>query len=296
MIKVIILSGGHIRRIHSSSSAQNIYNEINNDIMKNIEVRKIDIDENNNWSNLGLPTNIHRVFGHGDILIDTTHSDNTAINLAKRMGLKNIIEKEWHQGYIRYALRQMGINTPDFKIVNRTDRNDGGHFEKLKEYIHKKMNLPIMVKSAHKRLPTFVDYNHDDIIDYIKDIHIKDDSIIEEYVRGKKYTIIAIKDFRGERIYLSIIYEILAENKVKRLVEANYLSEKDKAQMRNIAREVCDTFGFNIMRIDFVLNNFGLKVVNVSLNPQYTNGSVLYEIFQRLGINWLEIVNSRTIN
>ena len=293
MIKVLIISGGHIKAHNSISSGDNIYKEISNSIYKKIEVKRVHIDKDNNWHYLALPTNPYKILPQYDIAIDTTYHDNTHYYLAERMGVYNLINREEHQGYIRRAINQLGIDTPKFKLLKRGDHNNELFFDNLKEKIHREMNLPICVKSVYKKLPTLTEYNHDEIINYIKDIHKRDDCMIEEMIRGKTYTIIAMRDFRGESVYMTSIYELIKIDKSNKLINANYLSEKDKERIREISKTISLSFDFNIMKIDFVINKNGIKVTDISTNPEYVQGSPLFEIFYRHGINWIELINNR---
>ncbi|MDI9355047.1 MAG: hypothetical protein QM532_02435 [Cyanobium sp. MAG06] len=234
---------------------------------------------------MAIPTNPYKILPHYDIVIDTTYHDNSHHYIANRMGIVNLINREQHQGFIRRAIAQLGVKIQDYKLIKRGEHCNDLYFANLKDKIHREMNLPIMVKSAYKKLPTLIEYKHDEIIDYIKDIHKRDDCIIEEFVRGKNYTVIAIKNIRGESVYLTSVYELIKSEYGRKILVANYLGEEYKSKIREITRNLCSAFDFNIMRIDFVINNNGMKVVNISTNQEYIEGSVLYEIFNLHGIS-----------
>ncbi len=294
-MSIIILYGGKIKASNSEKNARAIYMDYaDKNIHNKIRFCYVDIDGNIFESK--IKTDIHKIFSHSDILIDTTHDyigRDTHHKLARNLGLKILFANDLDTDNFRKTIFQVGVNHPEYNIVQKEDKNIRSTLYDMWRTMH----MPIILKASKKSIPNLLTYNYQEAFEHINTSHaIGDDIILDTHTRGKKYTIIAIKNYRGEELYMTPIVEtfdnIDNKNGYRKYISANFLSQTEKDIIQNEARKISDHILENLIKIDFVLDkNKNLKLVNASIKPDYHDGKITYSIFKDYGINISDILN-----
>lgn len=296
-MNITVLHGGGVRSFESNKSAINIISDIvsklSSDANKNKKhkVTKIQIDEKGNWYENGVLSSPHRVLPLTDVLVDTTHNNSEADykNLAFKLKVKNAFEDELHLDFVRKLADQLNIKTPSYKLVKNIQQD---HYKTIKEE-WRKLQTPILIKSAKRTVVTISSHNPQEIHENILNIHKRgEDCILDSCVQGNVYTIVAIKNFRGQKIYTSGILQLLKCGAKKECIRALGLTEKIKEEIRLDTQKVHKAINVPIAKYDFAYRNNKPVLLSVSTKPSFINDSILQSVFDSHSINFLEFLES----
>jgi D-alanine-D-alanine ligase-like ATP-grasp enzyme len=290
-MKIAIISGGKIRAHESEKSAQNIMNEF---VGTRDTVYNIHIDKNDNWYKKGVISNPHHTLPYVDSVIDLTKNkaNTTAYQaLMKDLNISPILNHEVDNSVVRRLASQLKITTPDFVVI----RNGEAINEKL-SIAWRKLHTPIIARSAHRNAPTLISHNAIHTHDHVRDIHKRgDDAILDGFVKGRVYHVIAIRNFRGQKVYTTTIVEKLGTVYGKEYVRSHSMDEKVKEELRDMVTKIHNALGSSLSQYDFVHTGKKLVLLGATNKPAYTDNSLLKHVFESHGITFREIAISRNV-
>lgn len=289
-MKIAIISGGKIRAHESEKSAQNIMMEFKN---STDTVFNIHVDKNDTWYERGILSSPHRTLPYVDAVIDLTKGRNTDghIELLKKLNIAPILSAEIESSSVRRLAQQLNIETPDFMVV-RNDQAINLHLG----IAWKKLHTPIVTRSAYRSTPTLISHHAVHAHDHIRDIHKRgDDALLEGFISGRVYHVVAIRNFRGQKIYTTTIVEKLGTVQGREYIRSHSLDEKGKDTVRDIVGKIHNALALGFSQYDFVHTGKKLVFLGVTNRPAYTDKSLLKHIFDYHGITWGEIAHSRKV-
>ncbi len=285
-MRIAIISGGKNKSKISSESADNIFLDLQPHADK---VLSIKINDKGEWSQNGIKITPHSSLIHVDHILDITHDthNQSTKDFIKKLGVRHVLSEEHNHEFLRGLARQLGIDFPKYHVIkNKTD---------IISEVHKKwreMHMPIYVRGASNKVLTIDTHNPEELYRHILHIHDKNhDVIIDEKVKGKKYSLVSIANFRGQDIYTTPIIEKMTTNR-KLFLSAKSLSEDQKTEINNLAKKIHMTTGGLLLKHDFVMAKNGPVLVNVETRPAYTKSSSFYDMLSSSGINFMEILKS----
>jgi len=314
-MNIAILKGGKYRKLESVNTAQNILK----DLKKGIEESKIKkiydvhIDENNNWIHAGIDSDIHKIFSNVDHVLDTTHRDKhikTKENLlSHKMGLmidSSVFNKEQDLIFLRKVLDQLNVRSPKYVVIKRSFRrrinNDAkvSHVkdDSISESIYKLWrthSMPIIIKSSSRKSFTLETSNPREALEHIHSIHsVGDDAVIEEKILGRNYSMVSLKNHRGEKIYMTSIFEKF-DKENKNTFSRDYrrsfsLNETEKEYIKNTIKNIHSHLDNKFVKFDFVKSKTGFVFTHVNTKPSYDDDSLLRIAFESHGINFTDLI------
>lgn len=290
-MRIVVISDRHNSK-YSNLSSKYILEDFKaiNFNNKDKYLKHIEIENTSNgdreWRLFGILTNKEKVLPESDLVIDLTHhQDRVHRHYIKRAKIYSLFEANMDRLSQKSLLDQLNINVSPHVMVNKD--ND-------KYTVFKKTLLPIVVKSANNYIPTFIAKTHEEMFDYIEDNDHRDKFFLENYIRGTVYTCLFIRNFRGQDIYSTSIFEHQKSSIGSEYKIAKYMSDNIKQEIKDIGKKVLSVLDANILEINFIINNISKKIIvnNCILTPKYFPGSPFYEICKSHGINMLELAQN----
>jgi hypothetical protein len=297
-MKIAIISGGlksHVSRLsykHILEDLRYIYN-LNS---KHAYIKHIDIGDNvsiekEGFNLFGVPSKKEIVLPFVDIVIDTTHHFHIdSHSYSSRLKIPCLFKKNINRIDLKSILQQIELKVNSHISIKNNQDLDFYNFIRS-------VHVPSVIKSSNNLVPTFIGHTHKEIFEYILDNKNKDDIFVENYIRGKVYTCVFIKDFRGQDIYNSFIFEHLKKTENNLLyTQVYYLSEEIKSQIREIGQKIMLATDTNICELNFMItknqNTHNIIINNCIFSPRYFPGSPFFEILKAHSINMLELAES----
>ena len=305
-MSIAILKGGKYRVSESEKTAHNIMQDFKLGDKKFFDVY---IDKDNNWSAHGMPTNPHSIFGKVDHVIDTTHRDSEVRHkddkLAHDMGINSsdtrILNKEESVVDLRRVMNQIKVKTPRFVMIKRSLKSKINNKalanfvtdDSVTEKIHaawRTLHMPLIVKSARRKSYTLETYSAAETLEHVRSIHrAGDDAVLDEKVKGRNYSVFVIRNFRGQKIYISTIFEKL------NIFKGDYkrtqsLNDKEKEELNAVVSHVHSHIEPRFARYDLVKNTLGFTVVHISTQMSYADDSFLRKAFEASSISFDQII------
>lgn len=305
-MSIAILKGGKYRVSESENTAKNIMQDFK---LGNRKYFDVHIDKDNNWSAHGMPTNPHSVFGKVDHVIDTTHRDGEVRHrddkLAHDMGINSshdkILNKEESIVDLRRVMKQIKVKIPRFIIIKRSLKAKINNKalanyvsdDSITESIHaawRTLHMPLIIKSARRKSYTIETYSAEETLEHVRSIHrAGDDAVLDEKVKGRHYFVFVIRNFRGQKIYISTIFEKL--NMVKGdYKRAQSLNDKEKEELNAVVSHVHSHIEPRFARYDLVKNALGFTVVHISTQMSYADDSFLRKAFEASSISFDQLI------
>jgi hypothetical protein len=305
-MSIAILKGGKYKVSESERTANNIMQDFRIGGKKYFDVQ---IDKDGNWFSSGMPTNAHSIFAKSDHVIDTTHRDSSVRHrddkLAHDMGINTghnkLLNKEDSVADMRRILKQIKVKTPRFVIIKRSRKTEvsnkalANYFteDNITEKIHaswRSLHMPLIIKSAKRRSYSIETYSVEEALDHVKSIHrAGDDAILDEKVKGRNYSVFVIRNFRGQKIYVSTIFEKLEVGRTD-YRRAQSLNDKEKEELNKVVTHVHSHIEPRFARYDLVKNKSGFTVVHISTQISYDDNSFLKKAFEASGITFAEVI------
>lgn len=305
-MSIAILRGGKYKVSQSERTADNIMHDFQSGGKKYFDIY---IDKDNNWTVSGMPTNPHHIFSRVDQVIDTTYRDQEAKHkdeiLAQKMGISNhkdnILNRESNIADVRRVLRQIKVKTPKFVVIKRDLKSKISNKalanyltdDSVTEKIHKAwrtLHVPLIIKSARRHSYTIETYSAAEALEHVRSIHrFGDDAILDEKVQGRNYSVFAIRNFRGQKTYISTIFEKL-ETVRNQYARAQSLNDKEKEELNQVVLHVHSHIEPRLARYDLVKNKTGFTVVHISTQISYEDNSFLKKAFDSSGVNFAEVI------
>ena len=286
IMRIAIISGGKNKGGSSIVSADNLFLELEGHTSK---IFNIKINHSNEWVSSGIKITPHSSLIHVDYIIDLTHDahDEKTKKFIKSLGLRHLLDEEYDHNFVRGVARQLNIDLPRHHTIEK-----GAN---LLETLHEKwrqVHVPVYVRGINNKVLTVNTSTPSELYEHVLHIHKNNfDVILDEQVRGKKYTIVSISKFRGESVYLTPIIENIGLHR-KSYVTAKVILDKDKNTLMEAALKLHESIGSKLLKQDFVITKKGPVLVNVETRPKYDNDSSFYNALNILGINFLEILKS----
>lgn len=285
--RIGIIYGGDARNHLSMHNAFNLHSAFRNkDNVSMIEINKDEILENK------IKSSPHKAFSSIDIAIDLTHHYKHKPyhhDLLEKMGVKIIFREEIDNYNIRKLLDQFNISFPIHYSINVNDD--------LKYHLHnlwRTVHLPVIIKPEHKILPSLETYSAKELIEHVKTLIFHEQNVlIDESHKGIIYTTFAIKNLRGQDIYLTPIVEI-KNKEINKIVHSLSDSQRKEAT-RNIKR-VSAALDEHILRFDFTFKKDEFVLLHITTKSNFSEGKLMYEVFKDNSITYDEIVDGVEID
>lgn len=305
-MSIAILRGGKYRVSESEKTANNIMQDFKIGGKKYFDIQ---IDKDGNWFYAGMPTNAHSIFAKSDHVIDTTHRESADRRkddkLAHDMGINGshtkLLNKEESIVDLRRVMKQIKVKTPRFVIVKRSLKSKINNKalanyvsdDSVTEKIHaawRTLHMPLIVKSARRKSYTLETYSAAEALEHVRSIHrAGDDAVLDEKVKGRNYSVFVIRNFRGQKIYISTIFEKMNIFKGDyRRVQS--LSDKEKEELNTVVAHVHSHIEPRFARYDLVKNVNGFIVVHISTQMSYADDSFLKKAFEASSISFDQII------
>lgn len=283
---IAILRGGTIRKRESDKTAQTISREL---LGKGHTIYDVEINHKGQWYDKGILSSPYRVLPLVDVVIDTLFTNHSHKHLEHKFELPQAFTSEPHIDTVRKVLQQIEVNVPN----HRTIRHGSDALPAAVKDVWRSLHMPVMVKSATHTGPTLISSHVDDVCCHIEDLHKRGcDVVVDTFMQGRVYSVVAIKNFRGQKIYTTTIVETLKRPYGKEFVRAGSLQEQQKESIRKTLQKVHLSLDLQLARYDFILKGSTPVLVNISTKPNYHPDSLLHTVFAMNGITFAEYAES----
>lgn len=293
-MKISILYGGDYRREFSQENARNIYNDFNSK-KHNHEVKLYEIDKNGDIFYNQIKTDFYHCMLQSDHIFDCTSSHKNKkllLDLVKKFSISLHFYNDINKEYFKKVLDQLDINHANYNIIKKDI-----HDPRIKIHdIWRKFHLPVKVSGANIYNFGLITYSPAEVLEHSLHILKKgEDVIVEEYNGHRIFVMYLIKNFRGESVYKTPVVQLVKDSRKinnKSYIRANFLSSDILSQMSIAASNISNHINSKIIQFEFELsgNNKKVKVLNISIKPDFTHKSVMKGVFEDYGISFSEII------
>jgi hypothetical protein len=290
-MKVAILYDDKHKKIEQEEAANNIFLELFDSAKK---IHKIFIDQKGDWNVGGVKTLAHAVLPFIDYVIDLRHSGKDAKleKLLYDFNIKSILKYNDEESNIRKIMHQIDVDTPAHINIKK----DVDSIIDIMHDLWRNIHTPVTVKSENKNLPELVTYNPHEVCEHIMHIHKKGyDAVLDQHVSGKKYSILTIDNYRGEKFYTSPVKEIMHINRKVKLYYPHDISQEGKEKLYEKAKKIHAALDHKMLEHVFVNGKNGPILMSVNSKPLYTKDSSIYTHFKDSGITFADIILSEKV-
>lgn len=275
-INIAVFRGGKNHHGISMKSGQNIISLFNK---VGININDVYLDDDGNFIKNGTPSDKHAILSNVDGYIDTTgHYDSPYNDLAKRMGLRNLISHEdtlhvqTDRENIYRILRQAGILVPNTFVIRKTEKD----LPKVAKEIWLKFHTPFLIRplehtSSEK---SSLVKSFQDLVKVVSEYHDKGNDVhIISYKSVPTFSTAVLPNYRGEEYYTPLsIQTFVGKHEVPRhdSMTRVYIKADDnkKEQIKKVTENVSRILQPRApICVDVIPHNDGYMVVNVDLAP-----------------------------
>jgi len=318
--KIAILRGG--KKIHKESLASGNQVLLSlNKYLEEVEPVDIFIDQQGNWFEKGVPSDMHRALSKVDYFLDLTrdwHGEHH--NLAEKINLQHVFPNTFISMNSRVNLRRilqqltLGENLFSKYFLFRDKKNLDLDLKTAWWNLHMPVVLrPNNISGNEKSILT---YSFAEAKKYIQKILEQGEEVLaEDYVEGQYLSLVLIPNYRGEDFYIPIALQILhnnlqerkvGEKKIKDKVLISHQHQKNifffhhsdndlKNKLRELTKQIYQTLLLNRhLMIDFaILDNQKIKILEIHLDPHFFKDSRFNEIVSASGVDIGKVILDR---
>ena len=315
---IAVLRGGKEDYHKSMKSGANIILSLSR-YPEEVSVSDVVIDENGNWFEKGIPSDVHKVFSQADYYIDLTKDySGSHHNLSKRLDIKQILQNDFHRVLsrvnVRRILDQLGFETPRY-VVLRESKN----LENNLKTIWSKFHIPVVIKEGDntKNSKSLLTYSFLEAYKKIKEIISKGgEAILEEHLEGEYISLGAIPNYRGEDLYVSTPIETMYMSDTPRLVQGKTIKEKYlighdhhkkslthidsslKKKLKEVIEEIHSSLSLDHhIMLDLCLKKkngvYNMKIIELHTNPHLFDNSRFDFILKNSGVDMGKFIIDR---
>lgn len=318
---VAVLRGGAEDYYKSMKSGANIILSLSA-YPEEVSVSDVVIDENGNWFEKGIPSDIHRVFSHADYYIDLTKNyTGSHHDLSKKLNIKQILDNDFYRVLsrinVRRILDQLGYETPKYVVLR-----DSKNLENNLKILWSKFHMPVVIKDGDntKKTKSLLTYSFLEAYKKIKEIiNSGGDAILEEHLEGEYVSIAAIPNYRGDTLYVSIPIETLQVSNKPRVVQGKTIKDRYlidhnhhkrslthmdpslKKKLKAIIEEIHTSLSLDHhIMLDVCLKKkdgeYNIKILELHTNPHLFDDSRFDFILKNSGIDMGKFILGRIEN
>jgi len=275
------------------------------------EVVDILIDKNGTWHIGGTPTNVSKIYGRVDVVVNALHG---------KYGEDGIVQRELDAFSVPYTgsrslgsaicmnkvrtkdvFRKAGLRTPASFVLKADDNPKRNAVEAFQSVPSPFVIKP--VKSGSSFGVYFVDTLEEMQNRISRALVYGDEIMVEERIHGREATCAVCEDFRGEELYAFPPTEIIpAEGSIFFDHDAKYsgaseeicpgnFTQEESAEIKRLALEAHHLLGLeHYSRSDFIVSPRGIYILEVNSLPGLTRESLFPKSLEAVGSSMPEFL------
>lgn len=287
--KVLVLRGGAKNHSLSITTGAAIVSSLP---FYNGQPIDVYIDQEGKWYRNGLPVEPLHTLTLADAYIDTVNQKKREPyhDIAERLGVVRLLRSDTFplsldRESVFRVLKQHGIATPETKVFRKHE--DVSHIKTSE--VFRTVMAPFIVRPLRGEESGSIASTHKELVTALEKILENDDAHVMQYKNAKTRTVVAIPEYRGEELYITLPLEVQVKKYEKptrehRLLPLTYLSQEDKKKISLFVKDVHQALGAkDLFMLDFIETRNGPMVTNISGAPSLLQGGRFFESLATTG-------------
>ncbi len=286
---ILVLRGGSKDHALSIQTGANIVGSLP---LYGADAIDVYIDQAGAWYKNGLLVDPLHTFAHVDAYIDTVsqYSHEKYHVLAEKLGVERLLHsKEFPFSLDREmmfrVLSQHKILVPETAFFRK-----GEEVTPLAtKEVFTRMLAPYLIRTVHGLQPGIVAHTHKELASALETLLAHDHVHVMHYRDAKTRSIVAIPDYRGEELYMTLPLEVQIRKyekptKEHRLLPLTYLPTEEKKSITDFAKNIYESLlPSSVFLIDFITTRRGHMVTGLTTAPNILNGGRFLESLATTG-------------